>query len=200
MSARNASASERSGVTRGRSPPFRKFWLASAGQLKICNACCPAGPALVATAADQHQVNDGLVAHEDPASPHPFSTFRYANMTLPAYRRGPFSCRSCCSATAKVLRDGRRCTWRAGRRLSTPPLAISLTAPISPVCAGLLTGPAVCLWLEDGGVTLAEPIAAFGERCAVGSARGGAPRSENQQTWPFTFTGSHVFAIRSHVP
>ena len=57
------------------------------------------------------------------------------------------------------------------------------STPISPVCAGLLsTGPAVWLWLEDGGVPLAEPFAAFGERCAVGSARGGAPRSENEQT------------------
>ena len=45
----------------GRSPHFRKIWLVGAGQLKICNACCPAGPAPVATAADQHQVNDGLV-------------------------------------------------------------------------------------------------------------------------------------------
>ena len=37
-SARNASASEHSGVARGRSPSFRKFWPAVAGQLKICNA------------------------------------------------------------------------------------------------------------------------------------------------------------------
>ena len=38
--ARDASASEHPGVARGRSPPFRKFWPAGAGQLKICNACC----------------------------------------------------------------------------------------------------------------------------------------------------------------
>ena len=53
--------SKRDGLARGRSPHFRKIWLVGAGQLKICNACCPAGPAPVATAADQHQVNDGLV-------------------------------------------------------------------------------------------------------------------------------------------
>ena len=70
-------------------------------------------------------------------------------------------------------------TWRAGRRLSTP---LADSTPISPVCAGLLTGPAVWLRLEDGGVPLAEPNAAFNERCAVGSARGGAPRSENEQS------------------
>ena len=79
--ARNASASERSGVARGRSPPFSKFWLVGAGQLKICNACCPAGPAPVATAADQHQVNDGLV--------HTRNRFSTSFLDLQVCQHGP---------------------------------------------------------------------------------------------------------------
>ena len=104
-SARNASASEHSGVARGRSPSFRKFWPADAGQLKICNACCMLPSWSAPTAADQHQVNDGrldVVRTKDPASPHPFSTFRYANMTLQAWHiRMP----QLLQRTAKVLRD-----------------------------------------------------------------------------------------------
>ena len=92
-----------------------------------------------------------------------------------------------------AFRDGRRCTWRAGRRLSTPPLAISLTAPISPVCAGLLTGPAVCLWLEDGGVTLAEPMLRLASD-VLWVQRGAEPReAKNQQNMAFHVHRIHVF-------
>ena len=73
----------------------------------------------------------------------------------------------------------RRFTWTAGRTLSTP-IAIS----VGSTHLASAFGPAVWLRLEGGDVPLAEPTAAFGERCAVGSARA-EPREAKMRNMTF---------------
>ena len=93
-------------------------------------------------------------------------------MTLQAW---PIRMPQLLQRTAKVLRDEDARGEPAARRARLSPYGRSSHLASA---FGTLTGPAVWLRLEGGGVPLAEPTAAFGERCAVGSARGGAPRSE----------------------
>ena len=93
-------------------------------------------------------------------------------MTLQAW---PIRMPQLLQRTAKVLRDEDARGEPAARRARLSPYGCSSHLASA---FGTLTGPAVWLRLEGGGVPLAEPTAAFGERCAVGSARGGAPRSE----------------------
>ena len=54
-------------------------------------------------------------------------------------------------------------------------------------------GPAVCLWLEDGGVTLAEPMLRLASD-VLWVQRGAEPReAKNQQNMAFHVRRIHVF-------
>ena len=69
-------------------------------------ACCPAGPAPVATAADQHQVNDGRGgAHEGPSFATSFLDLQVCQHDVACLPAWSLLMPQLLQRTVKVLRD-----------------------------------------------------------------------------------------------